>query len=423
MYDVEQIRRDFPILAQLTPSGKPVTFLDSAASSQKPRAVIQAMVDCMEQYYANIHRGVYAWSERSSVEYGAAKHKIAALIGARPTDREPEEGHPEIVFTRNATESINLVAQTWGRRHIGPGDEILTTVMEHHANIVPWQQLAQERGATVRYVDIDEQGRLRLDQLGDLLTPRTKLVAVTAMSNVLGTVNPVRKIAAMAHAVGAVILVDGAQSVPHRPVDVQDLDCDFLVFSGHKMLAPPGSGVLYGKAEILETMPPFLFGGDMIRTVTLDGATWNDLPWKFEAGTPAIVDAIGLGAAADYLMGLGMANVAEHERELTAYAMEQLGQVPSLRIYGPPAAERGGAVAFTLDGIHPHDIGTLLDAEGICVRTGLHCAQPLHTRLGLPATARASFYVYTLREEIDRLVAGLDAVRRRFARPVLAAAR
>lgn len=419
-FDVNTIRKDFPIFGQKVHGDQPLVFLDSTASSQKPKQVIEAMTKCYQEYYANIHRGVYEISARGTKEYGLAKRKVASFINARATKLTEEDGHEEIIFTRNSTESINLVAKTWGKENIKNGDEIITTIMEHHSNIVPWQELAKEKKATIHYVDIDEQGFLRLDQLGTYLNEKTKIVAVTHMSNVLGTINPVKRIAEMAHSVGAKILVDGAQSVPHIPVDVQDIDCDFLVFSGHKMLGPSGIGVLYGKKELLEEMVPFLHGGDMIKKVTLEGAEWNKLPWKFEAGTPAIVEGIGLGAAIDYLDNIGMENVERYEQEITQYALESLSEVMGLKLYGPAAQYKGGVTAFTLnvDGnlpIHPEDIGYSLDEDGICIRTGLHCAHPLHDRLGVPnGTARASFYIYTTFEEIDNLVYSLNNVTQRF---------
>lgn len=397
--DVRAIRADFPILGRQV-HGKRLVFLDSAASSQKPRQVIEVMDEYYRHSHANVHRGVYALSEEATDLYEAARKKVARFIGAKSTR--------EIIWTRNATEAINLVAYSWGRVNVHQGDEIITTEMEHHANLVPWQLLAKERGARLRYVHVANGGVLKLDELDGLLTPRTKLVAVSHMSNVLGTINPVEEIIKRAHAVGALCLVDGAQSVPHLPVNVQELNCDFMVFSGHKMCGPTGIGVLWGRRDILESMPPFLAGGEMIRRVTLDGAEWNDLPYKFEAGTPAIAEAIGLGVAVDYMAGLGMEAVRVHEKQIVAYAMERLSEVPGLRLYGPTDPEhRGGLATFTLEGIHPHDLATILDAEGIAVRAGHHCAMPLHLKLGLPASTRASFYIYTLPEEIDILVEAL----------------
>ncbi len=399
MLDIELIRADFPILSRQI-HGKPLVFLDSAASSQKPLPVLEAMEVVYKECYANVHRGVYALSEEATRRYEDARDKVASFISAK------ERG--EVIFTRNTTESINLVAHTWGRANVGPGDCILLTEMEHHSNIVPWQFLVQEKGAELIYLPVTDGGLLQLEQLGDLLDERVKLVAFTMMSNVLGTINPTREIVQQAHAVGATVLVDGAQGVPHLPVDVQELGCDFLAFSAHKMGGPTGIGVLYGRKELLEAMPPFLGGGDMIRRVGLHQSTWNELPWKFEAGTPPIVEAIGLGAAVDYLSGIGMEAVATHERETVAYAMERLSALPGMYIPGPPAGQRGGVIAFTFRGIHPHDLAHLLDLEGVAVRAGHHCAQPLHRRLGLLATTRASFYLYNTPQEADQLAAALE---------------
>ncbi len=401
MLDVEQVRADFPILSRRVHE-KALVFLDSAASSQKPRQVLEAMEKAYEECYANVHRGVYTLSEEATNCYEAARDKVASFINA-PTRRG-------IIFTRNATESINLVAYSWGRANIGPGDRILLTEMEHHSNIVPWQLLAQEKGAELVYLPITDDGLLQMERLDDLLDERVRLVAFTMMSNVLGTITPAREIVQRAHAAGAVVLVDGAQGVPHLPVDVQALGCDFLAFSGHKMCGPTGIGVLYGKEELLEKMPPFMGGGDMIRHVGLYESTWNELPYKFEAGTPAIVEAVGLGAAVDYLAGLGMEAVAAHEAETVAYAMERLAALEGLHIAGPPADRRGGVIAFTFRSIHPHDVAHLLDLEGVAVRAGHHCAQPLHKRLGLVATTRASFYIYNTTQEADRLAEALEKV-------------
>jgi cysteine desulfurase/selenocysteine lyase len=407
VFDVDTIRQDFPILNQQV-NGNPLVYLDSGASSQKPLSVIEAMDECYRTYYANVHRGIYKLSEKSSDAYENARKKVARFINAK--------SWREVIFTRNTTESINLVAHTWGRQNIKEGDTILLTEMEHHANLVPWQQLAAEKGARLAYIPVDTHGYCcdgaAFDQMID---DSVKLVAVTQMSNVLGTVTPLGNIAERAHAVGALVLVDGAQAVPHMPSDVQAFDVDFLAFSGHKMLGPSGIGVLYGKREILESMPPFLTGGDMIRQVTFEGAEWNELPWKFEAGTPSIVEAIGLGAAVDYLTDLGMHEIRKHEIELTAYAFDRLCKVEGIRILGPPdPTARGGAVAFTLGDIHPHDVASLLDREGIAIRAGHHCAMPLHEKLCLPATARASFYVYNDAPEIDRLAEALDKIRELF---------
>lgn len=400
-------RADFPILDRLV-NDKPLVFLDSAASAQKPAQVLEAMDHFARTSYANIHRGAYRLSEEATNAYEMARKKVARFINARSAR--------EIIFTRNATEAINLVARTWADEQLAAGDVILLTQMEHHSNIVPWQLAAQRRGARLVYVPVLDDGELDLAEYARLLErERPRLVAVTQMSNVLGTLPPVAEMIAQAHATGALVLVDGAQSVPHQPVDVRALDCDFLAFSGHKMLGPSGIGVLWGRRDLLEAMPPFLGGGDMIREVSLDSSTWNDLPWKFEAGTPAIIEAVGLGAAVDYLAALGMENVHAHERALTAYALEQLAQVPDLRVFGPPAERRGGVVSFTLGDIHAHDLATLLDREGVAVRAGHHCAQPLMERFDVAATARASFYVYNTSEDIDVLVSALEKARTIFA--------
>lgn len=403
MYDVERVRADFPILRTEVYPGIPLVYLDSAASSQKPTAVIEAMDAYYRGYHANVHRGVHRLSELATNAYEAARVRVAEFIHS-PT---PEE----VIFVGNATEGFNLVAYTWGRANIGPADEILLTEMEHHANIVPWQMLAAERGATVRYLPIHEDGTLALERLDEFLSERTRLFSFTAASNVLGTINPVRELVDAAHAVGALAMVDGAQLVPHHATDVRALDCDFLAFSSHKMCGPTGIGVLYGKREWLDAMPSFMGGGDMIRRVTFDGFIPNELPWKFEAGTPRIAEAIGLGAAVDYLSGLGMDQVGAHEQAITDYALEALSEVPGLRVLGPPASRRGGLVSFILPGVHPHDIAELLDKEGIAVRAGHHCAMPLHHRLGINASARASFYVHTTTSEVDKLVTALHGVR------------
>ena len=401
--NAEQIRADFPIFSRSV-HGKSLVFLDSAASSQKPLSVLEAMESAYRTCYANVHRGVYTLSEEATQAYESARDRVASFINA-PT-RE------EIILTRNTTESINLVAYTWGRANIGPGDRILLTEMEHHSNIVPWQMLAQEKGAELIYIPATDDGLLRLDRLDDLLDERVKLVAFTMMSNVLGTIPPAHEIIQRAQEVGAVTLLDGAQSVPHFPVDVQDLGCDFLAFSPHKMCGPTGIGVLYGRRALLEAMPPFLGGGDMIRRVTLQESTWNDLPYKFEAGTPPIAEGIGLGATVDYLTEVGMAEIAAHEEELTAYALERLSTLEGMHIPGPPADRRGGVVAFTFRDIHPHDLAHLLDMEGVAVRAGHHCAQPLHDRLDLVATTRASFYLYNTQDDVDRLADALEQAAR-----------
>ena len=397
--DVDRIRADFPILSR-TAHGKTLVYLDNAATSQKPKAVIDAMSSVYEEHNANIHRGVYEFSERTTALFEGAREKVAKFINAPQTR--------EVIFCRNATEGLNLVMNTWGREHIGPGDVIVTTVLEHHSNFVPWQQLVQQVGASLVVVDIDDDGRLRRDQFTAAMAKRPKLVTLTQTSNGLGTVTPARELTAEAHAAGALVVIDGAQSVPHAKVDVRDLDCDFLAFSGHKMLAPPGSGVVWGRAAILEKMRPFLYGGDMISRVAVDLTTWNDLPWKFEAGTSAYVDAIGLGAAVDYLEAVGMEKIHEHERALVAYALPKLMAIPGLTVFGPKTADdRVGVISFDLAGIHPHDVAQIFDSEGICVRAGHHCNQPLMTRLGTAATTRASFYLYNTFAEIDLLVAAI----------------
>jgi cysteine desulfurase / selenocysteine lyase len=396
---LEEIRKDFPILSRQV-HGKALAYLDSTASSQKPLAVIEAMDTYYRTYNANIHRGVYAISEEATAAMDKARIKTARFINARQSK--------QIIFTRNTTESINLVAYSWGNANIHAGDLIILTEMEHHSNLVPWQLLAERTGARLEFVPVTDDGLLRQDIYAQLLEQGPKLVAFTHMSNVLGTINPAQEMIAQAHAAGAIVLLDAAQSVPHFPVDVQALDVDFLCFSSHKMLGPTGIGVLYGKRDLLEAMPPFMGGGDMIRKVSLRHSTWNDLPWKFEAGTPAIAEAIGLGAAVDYLNELGMDFVMEHEREITTYAMQQLKTIPEVTIYGPAVSQRGGVISFTLGDIHPHDLASILDQEvGVAIRAGHHCAQPLMERYGLAATARASFYVYTIKEEIDILVQGL----------------
>jgi cysteine desulfurase/selenocysteine lyase len=404
--DPHVIRRDFPILSTLV-HGKPLVYLDSASTSQKPEVVLDAVDGFYRQYNANVHRGIYDIGERATAAYEQARVRVARFINA-------PDAH-EIVFTRNATEAINLVAYSWGRRNIGRGDAIVLTEMEHHANLVPWQLLVQEKDGDLEFIPITDDGILRLDVLEVLLGLKPRLVAFTHVSNTLGTINPAREIVEMAHAVGALVLIDGAQATPHVPVDVQAIGADFYAFSGHKMLGPMGSGALWARRELLEAMPPFLAGGEMIREVHLRRSEWNEIPWKFEAGTPDVAAAIGLGAAVDYLSGLGMGRVREHERDLVAYALEALPrEVPEIVLYGPPAAVRGGVVPFNMPGIHPHDVAQVLDRSGVAVRAGHHCTMPLHERLDLPATARASFNVYSTHEDIDALVAGLHDVQRVF---------
>ena len=394
-----QIRQDFPILQRVLPNGQPLVYFDNAASSQKPESVIRTMDDYYRRYNANVHRGVHTLSEEATAAFETAREKVAKFIHA-PSARQ-------VIFTRGTTESINLVAYTWGRANLGAGDEVLITEMEHHANIVPWQIMQEQLGFTLRYVPVTDHGLLDLEKLPDLLTERTKLFCFMHASNVVGTINPVHELVAAARAVGAKVLIDGAQSVPHMPVDVQALDADFFVFSGHKMCGPTGIGVLYGKRDLLEAMPPFMGGGDMIREVKMSGSKWNSVPYKFEAGTPAIAEAIGLGAAVDYLQHVGMEWIRAHEREITRYAYERMAEVEGLRILGPAPEQRGGLVAFTLEGVHPHDVSAILDRSGVAVRAGHHCAQPLHDRLGIHASARASFYLYNTRAEVDVLVDAL----------------
>ena len=404
----EQVREDFPILKRQV-HGKPLTYLDSAATSQKPRQVIDAVSDYFSRYNANVHRAIYALGEEATREYEGAREKIADFLHARSAS--------EVVFTRGTTESINLVAYGWGvKGAVQKGDEIVGTVMEHHSNHVPWHFVKDLKGAVLKYVDIADDGTLRMEQYDELITGRTKLVTVTHCSNVLGTINDVKAIARQAHAVGALCLVDAAQSVPHFPVDVQDLGCDFLAFSGHKMLGPTGIGVLWGRQELLEKMEPLLGGGEMIREVHLGTSTWNDVPAKFEGGTPNMAGVVGLGAAVDYLSKLGMENVRRHERDLTKYALEAFAAVKGVRVFGTPDVDRrGGVVSFEIEGVHPHDVASILDVEGICVRSGHHCAQPLMERLKVPATSRASFYVYNTPEDVDRLMAGIRKVQQVFA--------
>jgi cysteine desulfurase / selenocysteine lyase len=405
--DPQAVRRDFPLFERDF-GGRRLAYLDSAATALKPRAVIEAVDGYNSRYTANVHRGIYTTGEEATAAYEGAREGVARFLGAADAR--------EVVMVRNATEAINLVAHAWGRRNVGPADTIVLTELEHHSNLVPWQLLAQERDADLEFVPIDDEGRLQLASYEVLLRTRPRLVAFTHVSNALGTIVPVREMVAMAHEAGALVLVDGAQAVPHGPVDVQALGVDFYVFSGHKVLGPTGSGALWARRELLESMPPFMGGGEMIREVHLRRATYHDVPWRFEAGTPDIAAAIGLGAALEYLVGIGMEAVRGHERALTEYALEMLPrEVPGLRLHGPRSLdERGGIVTFTLPGIHPHDIATLLDREAVAIRAGHHCTQPLHERLGEAATARASFHVYSDRDDLDRLAAGLRGVQRVF---------
>ena len=405
--DVTRIRADFPVLARTVHGGKRLVYLDNAATSQKPHVVIDAMSAVYAEHNANIHRGVYEFSETTTTAFEGAREKVARFINA-PEARE-------VIFCRNATEGTNLVMNTWAREHVGKGDRIVTSILEHHSNFVPWQQLCREVGAELVVIDVDDDGRLRRDQFTAAMATRPKLVAITQTSNGLGVVNPVKELAAEAHDAGAIVLVDAAQSVPHLPVDIQDLDCDFLVFSGHKMLGPPGSGAVWGRAKLLEAMRPFLYGGDMIARVSVDRSTWNELPWKFEAGTSAYVDAIGLGAAIDYLNAVGMEAVHAHEAMLTAYVLPKLLASPGVTVYGPKTLDdRVGVISFNIDGIHPHDVATIFDSEGVCVRAGHHCNQPLMDRLGTAATTRASFYLYNTIAECDALVAAVRLAQKIF---------
>ncbi len=406
-FDARAVRAQFPIFRE--PREKPLSYLDSAATSQKPDAVLAAMDRYYSRFNANIHRGVYRIAEEATAAYEDARRRLAAFVNA-PSPRE-------LIFTRNSTEAINLVAYAWARSVLKRGEAIVLTEMEHHSNIVPWHILSAERDIELRFVPVTPGGELDLAALPRLLADgRAKLLGVVHVSNVLGTVNPVAEIGRTAKAAGATVLVDASQSVPHMPVDVQALGADFVAFTGHKMLGPTGIGALWGRRDLLEAMPPFMGGGEMIREVKLAGSKWNELPWKFEAGTMPIAEAVGLGAAVEYLEGLGMDAVFAHDRELAGYALERLAEVPGLRLLGPPVARRGGVAAFTLGDIHPHDIATVLDQDGIAVRAGHHCAMPLHERLGIPSSARASFHCYSVPEEVDALVQGLHRARKIFAR-------
>ena len=400
--DVEALRGDFPILSR-TIHDHPLVYLDSASSSQKPNAVIDAVSRYYQESHANIHRGVYVLSEEATIAYEQAHVRVADFINA---DFE------EMIFTKNTTEALNLVAYAWGLSNLQAGDEVVLTPLEHHSNLVPWQQVAKRTGAAIRYIRLTTDGRLDMEHAAEIIGPRTKLVSVAQVSNVLGTVNPVAELGRMAHAHGALICVDGAQSIPHMAIDVRVMDCDFFAFSGHKMLGPTGIGGLYGRRRILEQMEPFLFGGDMISEVTLEDASWNELPWKFEAGTPPIAQGIGLAAAVEYLQGIGMEAVRAHEHTLVRYALEQMREVRDLDIYGPEADDRGGVISFNLDSLHPHDIASILDQHGVAIRGGHHCAMPLMRTLGLNSTCRASFYVYNTIEEINVLVEAIGAARR-----------
>jgi cysteine desulfurase/selenocysteine lyase len=404
--ELEEIRDDFPVLRQKV-HGKPLIYFDNAATSQKPRIVIEALNDYYERYNANVHRGIHALAERATREYERAREKIAKFINAPASDC--------VIFTHGTTEAINLVAYSWARTNLKKGDEILLTWMEHHSNTVPWYQVCEHTGAVIKRIELNPDGTLCLDDLDKIVTGRTKLVAITQQSNVLGTINPIRQIADAAHKKGALILVDGAQSVPHMSVDVQSLDADFFVFSGHKMCGPTASGILYGKRPLLEAMPPFMGGGEMIKEVWFDHANYNDLPYKFEAGTPNIAESIGLGVAVDYLQKIGMDKIRQHEKQITQYALDRLKELPEVTIYGPRDVEkRGGLVTFTLGDIHPHDIATFADQEGVAIRAGHHCVMPLHKKLGLAATARASFYLYNTCDEVDVFIETLQKTKKFF---------
>lgn len=405
--DIDTVRADFPILSRETKPGTKLVYLDSAATSQKPNVVIEAMDWYYKNTNANIHRGVHTLAEEATSEYEDARKRISKFIGA--------ENANELIYTRNTSESINLVARTWGKANLKAGDLVILTEMEHHSNLVPWQMLAAENQLRLEFIPVTDNGLLDLDAYAALLAQEPKLVAFTHVSNVLGTINPVKEMVAAAHKAGALVLVDGAQSVPHLPVSVKELDVDFYAFSAHKMVGPTGIGALWARASLLNAMPPFLGGGDMIRRVYLRSFTPNEIPHKFEAGTPSIAEAIGFGAAVDYLTGLGMQVVIDHEKEITAYALDRLSEVSGLRVIGPSADKRGGVAAFEIDGIHPHDVAQILDSVGVAVRAGHHCAMPLHDRFKLPATTRASFYVYTTKNEIDTLIEGIEKVKKVFA--------
>jgi cysteine desulfurase/selenocysteine lyase len=404
--DPRKIRADFPVLARQVRPGVPLIYLDNAATSQKPSSVIEAMSHFYEEMNANIHRGIHQLAEEATIAYEEARNRIAKFISA--------ESWQEIVFTRNTTEAINLIAYAWGLANLQAGDRVLLTEMEHHANIVPWHMLSDRQGVVLDFTPVTDDGKLDLQAYQDLLLKGPRLVSFTHMSNVLGTINPVEELTRMAHDAGALVLIDAAQSVPHLRVDVQAIDADFMAFSSHKMLGPTGIGVLYGKKDLLNQMPPFLGGGDMIKRVKLDGFSTNDAPYKFEAGTPAIAEAIGFHAAIDYLDALGIENVHTHEQELIGYALDRLEEVPGVKVYGPGPDEKGGVASFTFDGVHPHDVAQVLDQDGIAVRAGHHCAMPIHEKLSIPATTRASFYIYNTTEEVDALIEGLYEVKKVF---------
>jgi len=405
--DVEGIRADFPILRREF-DGTQLVYLDNAATTQTPEPVVETITDYYRNYNANVHRGLHQLSQEASVAYEEAHDRVAEFIGA-------SGGREEIVFTKNTTESMNLVAYAWGLNELGPGDEVVLTEMEHHASLVTWQQIAERTGAECRYIPITEEGRLDMATARELITDDTAMVSAVHLSNTLGTINPVAELADIAHDHGAHMFVDAAQSVPNRPVDVEALDADFLAFSGHKMCGPTGIGVLYGKRHLLEEMEPYLYGGDMILKVTFEDATWNELPWKFEAGTPVISQGIALAEACDYLDDIGMENVERHEAQLAEYAYDRLTEQGDVEVYGPPGDDRGGLVSFNLEGVHAHDLSSILNDSAVAIRAGDHCTQPLHDVLGTAASARASFYVYNTREEVDRLVEAIDDARQLFA--------
>jgi len=400
-FDVARIRAEFPILTRLLAHGRPLVYLDNAATSQKPQAVIESVCGYYGCNNANIHRGVHTLSVEATQAYEAARRKMQRFLGAE----RPEE----IVFVRSCTEAVNLVAQTWGRANVRPGDEVLITHMEHHSNIVPWQILCEQNGATLRVAPIDDSGELRIDEFERLLSDRTRIAAFTHVSNALGTVNPVRELVELARKVGAVTLIDGAQAAPHLPIDVRGIGCDFYCVTGHKMFGPTGAGALYGRYALLDAMPPYQGGGEMIKSVTFEKTEYNAVPHKFEAGTPNISGVVGLGAAIDYVERVGLAAIGAHERDLLEYATAQLSAIPQVRLYGV-ARHKAAVVSFTIDGVHPHDAGTILDQQGVAVRTGHHCAQPVMDRFGIPATCRASFALYNTREEVDALVSGVRKV-------------
>jgi cysteine desulfurase/selenocysteine lyase len=402
--DAHRLRADFAVFDELV-NGKPVAFLDSAASTQKPRQVLDAMRDFYEHSYANVHRGVYRLAERATTGYETARRKVGAFVNA-PSERD-------VIFTRSATEALNLVAYAWGLDNLEPGDVVVVSELEHHSSFVPWQFVAQRSGASFRAIPIDEGGELRLEALDEIEREGTvKVVACNLVSNTLGTVNPAARLGEWAHERGAIMVVDAAQAAPHRPLDVQALGCDFLAFSSHKMCGPSGAGALWGRRELLEEMSPFNLGGEMIRSVSMEKTTWNELPYKFEAGTPAIAEAVGFGAAVDYVTEIGLDAIERHERELLEYTLGRLGEIPWVYVYGPPAARRAAIVSFNVEGVHPHDVAQVLDWEGVAVRAGHHCTQPLMAKLGVSATTRASFYLYSIAEEVDRLVDGLHKVKK-----------